>query len=334
MSVGVRVKAKNAERTKKRLLDLAILDKNLKVKSEEGYVLFPVLKTVDGFELVDAEFEEIPEKKGLRDWLSEFLTTDEMEKVRTSFDIIGDIAIVEVPDELEKWGEKIGESLLEVHKHLKSVYKKSSKVKGEERLRELTHLAGEKKTVTFYREHGCVFKVDVEKTFFSPRLSYERQRILELTKDGEVVVDMFAGVGPFAVLLAKYRDVKVYAIDINPSAYELLKENIKLNKVDKKVIPILGDGATLAPKGIADRVIMNLPMKDDEYLDVAMDIVKEGTIHFYGVSSEKDLYDSWTNFVREVAEKKGRKVEIRGKRIVRPYAPRRHHVALDIEVLS
>jgi len=241
---------------------------------------------------------------------------------------------VEVPDELEKWAEDIGKALLEVHKHVKSVYKKSGKVKGKARLRELVHLAGEIRTETLHREHGCVFKVDVKKAFFSPRLSYERQRILELTKDGEFVVDMFAGVGPYAVLLAKYHKLKVYAIDINPDAIELLKENIRLNKVSEKVKPFLGDSGELAPKGEANRVIMNLPLKAKEYLEVAFDVIKEGTIHFYGLSDEEDLYDSWISFIQEIAEKKGRKVEIQETRIVRPYAPKRHHVAIDIGVIS
>ncbi|MFQ5815735.1 MAG: class I SAM-dependent methyltransferase family protein [Candidatus Hydrothermarchaeaceae archaeon] len=333
MSVGVRVRAREAERTKKKLIELTVLDKEKKVKREEGYVLFPVLRAVEGLEEVDTEFET-QERKDFKDLLSEFLTREDMEKVRSSFDAIGDIAILEVPEELEKWGPRIGESLLEAHKHIKAIYKKSGEVKGEERIRELVHLAGAKRTVTLHREHGCFFKIDVSKAYFSPRLSYERQRVLELTRGGEVVVDMFAGVGPFAVLLAKYRDVNVYAIDINPQAYELLRENVRLNKVTDKVTPLFGEARALAPRGAADRVIMNLPMKADQYLDVAMDIIKDGTIHFYAVSHEEDLFDSWVKFARRVGEKKGRKVEIRGTRIVRPYAPRRYHVALDIGVLS
>jgi tRNA (guanine37-N1)-methyltransferase len=331
MTLGVRVRAKEAERAKKRLLSLNALDKEKKAKRVGEYVLFPVLRPIEGMVDVDTEFEARV-KKGFKDMLSEFLTKEEMEKVRTSFDIIGDIAIVEVPRELERWDERIGESLLKVHKHLRAVYKKSSKVRGKKRLRKLSHLAGERRTITLHREHGCIFKVDVEKTYFSPRLSYERQRVLELTRDGEVVVDMFAGVGPFAIILARYRDVEVYAIDINPDAYELLRENIRLNKVTEKIKPLLGDATELSPKGQANRVIMNLPMKADRYLDAAMDTINEGTIHFYAVSHEDDLFNPWIKLADQVGEKKGRKVEIRCTRIVRPYAPRRHHVALDIEV--
>ncbi len=331
MSMAVKVRAREAERTKKKLADMRALDKSKRVKKEGSYVLFPVLGPVEDFEVVEADFE-MHERKDLGDLLSEFLTKDEIKKARSSFDIIGDIAIIEVPDELEKWGARIGDSLMRVHKHIKAVYKKSSEIKGKERIRELVHLAGEARTVTLYKEHGCTLKVDVSKAYFSPRLSYERQRIMELTRDGEVVVDMFAGIGPFAVLLAKYRDVKVYAIDVNAHAYELLIENIRLNKVHGKVVPILGDCRALAPRGVASRVIMNLPMRASEYLHDAMDIVKSGVIHFYALAHEDDLFDSWVKFIRKVGKEKGRSVEIRGTRVVRPYAPRMHHVVLDIWV--
>lgn len=331
MSMGVRVKARGAERAKKRLKALGILNTEKKAKSDDEHVIFPVLAPVKDFEMVEADFE-VQKRERYVDLLTEFLSQDEIGKVRFSFDIIGDIAIIEVPEELEERGARIGEALMKAHRHIKAVYRKSSEVRGEERIREFVHLAGETRTLTFHKEHGCTFKVDISKAYFSPRLSYERQRILKFTGDGEVVVDMFAGVGPFAVLLAKYRDVKVYAIDVNANAYELLIENIKLNKVRGKVVPLLGDSRALAPRGVASRVIMNLPMKASEYLRDAMDSVKSGVIHFYALSREDDLFDSWVKFIRKVGEEKGRNVEILGTRVVRPYAPRKHHVVVDIGV--
>ncbi len=203
-----------------------------------------------------------------------------------------------------------------------------------ERVRELKFLAGENRTETFYKEHGCRFRLDVAKVYFSPRLSHERERILAQTKDGEIVVDLFAGVGPFSILLAKHRDVKVYAIDINPAAIDYLKWNIALNKLEGRVVPLLGDAREVAPRNVATRVIMNLPKSSAQFLDLAFETIKQGTIHFYTISPEQDLYNSKIEFIKKVAEEKNKQVEIINKRIVRPYSPYHYHVVIDVKVLQ
>ncbi|MEE8167923.1 MAG: class I SAM-dependent methyltransferase family protein [Candidatus Hydrothermarchaeales archaeon] len=331
MAEGVRIRSADAEKVKRELLKRKVLDKTKKPRREKGYVIFPVTERIKDFETVVTTFETQKLKK-FEDHLTEFLSPEEADQVRTSFDIVGDIAIIEIPDELQAKEVGIAESLIAAHKNIKTVFKKTGEVKGRERLRGLKFLAGEEKTEAIHREHGCRFKVDVTRVYFSPRLSYERQRILEQTKDGEVIIDLFAGVGPFSIILAKHRDVKVYAIDINPKCYEYLQENIKLNKVGDKVTPLLGDCREVAPKNVATRVIMNLPKSSEEFLDLAFDVLKEGIIHFYSISPERDLFDSKIKMIGSVARDEGRKVEIVGKRVVRPYAPRRHHVAIDVRI--
>jgi tRNA (guanine37-N1)-methyltransferase len=284
-----------------------------------------------GYEVVEEEFDELRRYK-FEDYLRAFLSEKQLDTVRHSFDTIGSIAIIEVPEELIPYEKKIAESLAKAHKNIKGVFKKTGAVKGMERTRELVHLWGSSSTVTLHREHGCRYRLDIARVYFSPRLSYERQRILEQVKDGEVIVDLFAGVGPFSILLAKYRNVKIYAIDANPAAYEYLKENILLNRVGDKVIPLLGDCHEVAPRSTADRVIMNLPKSSDEYLDLALDVVKKGVVHFYSVSPEDDLYDSKIKLIAALAEEKNRKVRVINKRVVRPYSPYNYHVVIDIEV--
>ncbi len=334
--LGLKVIARDAEKAKRKLLELNALDETKKVRREGSYVIFPIVgereikSPVPGCEVVALDFEPLAKRKKLDDYLRNFLTAEEVGNIRHSFDTIGDIAIIEVPDELEKHEVEIAEALLGAQKNVKSVFKKGGEVKDETRTRELKFLAGEERTETIYREHGCRYKLDVARVYFSPRLSHERYRVLEQTKDGETIVDMFAGIGPFSILLAKYRDVKVHAIDINPVAVEYLKENIRLNKVADKVKPVLGDCRVVAPRGIADRAIMNLPKSSSDFLDLALDIVKGGVIHFYAISPEDDLYDSMIALIQEVARAKNREFAVLAKRIVRPYAPRRYHVAIDI----
>lgn len=334
--LGLKVAARDAEKAKRKLLQLNALDTTKIVRHEGGFVVFPLIGEIDvktlgpGSEMVRADFELILRRKKFDDYLRDFLAEGDIKNIRHSFDTIGDIAIIEVPEELEKYEAKIAEALLKAQKNVRTVFKKSGEVKEETRVRELKFLAGEEKTETIYREHGCRFKLDVARVYFSPRLSHERELILEQTKDGEFIVDMFAGVGPFSILLAKNKDVKVQAIDINPVAVEYLKENIRLNKVSDRVTPVLGDCREVAVKGVADRAIMNLPKSSLDFLDLALDVVRKGVINFYAISPEDDLYDSKIASIQKAAKAKGRKCEILAKRVVRAYSPRRYHVAIDI----
>lgn len=336
MAEGIKVTPKDAEKIRRRLIDLDLLDRDKKIEKGENRIIFPIKKMPEklkeNFEIVEYKFKDRETHRKFRDYLKDFLDEEETRHVKISFDIVGNIAIVEMPEELERYEIKIANALLEAHKNIKTIFKKQSEIKGEERVRELKFLSGVKNSETLHREHGCIYKLDVSKVYFSPRLSYERQRILGQIKDGEFIVDLFAGVGPFSILFAKNRDVKVYAIDSNPAAFGYLKENIMLNRVAGKVTPQLGDCRDLAPRDTANRVIMNLPKSSDKFLDLAFDVIKEGVIHFYAISSERDLFNSKIEFIKKMAEKKGRGIEILNKRIVRTYSPHRYHIVIDIGV--
>src|SRR3989338_3820024 len=167
----------------------------------------------------------------LKKALENILTTQESKELISSFDQIGDIIIVRIPDSLLSKKKLIGETLLKQVKIAKSIFYQASAVEGDFRTRNLEILAGDNKTETEYKEFGCKFTVDVENAFFSPRLSTERERIANLVRDGETVVNMFAGVGMFSVMIAKKKKCTVYSIDINPIAAKLCEKNIKSNKI-------------------------------------------------------------------------------------------------------
>lgn len=331
-SAGVKVSKLDAETVRKLLKNLGVLAP-MKARHDLGNVTFPVTKT--NFSLAGVAFEAV------EDEFEDYLPPDEFEMLTerigctlSSYDAIGDVAVLEIPQGFESYETELGASLLASKKHLKSVFKKSSSVEGEKRVRKIEWLAGEARTETVHREHGCEFKLDVAKVFFSPRLSFERQRIRDQVRDGEVLVDMFSGVGPYSIVIAKHRDVRVYGIDINKSAIHYFNENIRINKVGHKVKAAHGDCRELAPYGIADRVIMNLPKGAKEFLDTAIDTLKEdgGTVHYYGVSPRELPFDFAMDFIMKRAEKKGRTAEITEKRIVRSYSPSEVHVAIDVEV--
>lgn len=273
---------------------------------------------------------------GLREILSDKLSKKELKLLRTSFDIVGSrekaVAIIEIPEELESKSRIIAEALLKVHKNVKSVLKKSSKRKGKFRLREYELIAGEEDTEVVHKESGCRFLLDPRKVYFSVRESAERERIAKEVQKGEKVLVMFGGVAPFPILIAKGKPVKkVYSVEINPYAHEYALKNVKLNKVEDKVVPLFGDVKEVCPKlkEKFDRILMPLPEEAWKYLDVAFSCSKHGTvIYLYGIEGE-NLEEK----VREAAKKSGLKVRVVEKRKVLPYAPRRYKVCLKIKVI-
>jgi len=147
---------------------------------------------------------------------------------------------------------------------------------------------------------------------------------------------MFAGVGPYSILIAKSKKPsKVIAIDKNPDAVYYLKENIALNSV-KNIEAIEGDAREEAKKfaGIADHVIMNLPHSANEFLDSAVLLTKPGgIIHYYGITPEDDLFESSIELITGAVEKAGRKLEVLEKRVVRSYAPHQYNICIESRVI-
>jgi tRNA (guanine37-N1)-methyltransferase len=207
--------------------------------------------------------------------------------VYRSYDIVGDIAIVKVPNDNIENAKKVADEIMRLYpRKVKAVFMQISAVQGDFRVRQLQFLAGENRTVTVYKEHGCLFRVDVERCYISPRLLFEHKRISNLVTQGEVVVNMFSGVGCFSILIAKTSNSKVYSIDINPVAYECMQENVRLNHVFNNVVPLLGDSKEIIPLqlyGVANRVLMPLPELAFEYLPYALMALKSsgGWIHFF-----------------------------------------------------
>jgi tRNA (guanine37-N1)-methyltransferase len=134
-------------------------------------------------------------RKRLRRTLSRVLSPEDLTNVYNSYDIVGDIAMFRLPCASRKNAQNIAKAIMRIHKSVKTVLAQVSPVAGDFRLRRLTHVTGENRTSTIHRESGCLFSVDVEKCYFSPRLYHERSRIARLIKPNETVVNMFAGVG-------------------------------------------------------------------------------------------------------------------------------------------
>lgn len=259
-------------------------------------------------------------------------------------DIVGDIAVVKFPEDLKSFRRAVALELLKEAPYLKVVLQQSSPVSGKYRLRRLSWLAGERRKTTFHREYGCLYKVNLERTYFSPRLSAERHRVasqLQLEGGEKLILNMFAGVGCFSILIAKRNKAcKVYSVDLNRHAVELMVYNAYLNKVRRQVTSILGDARYIALNLFqrkVDRVLMPLPEKAKEYLNCAVAALKPegGIIHYQtfihaskNINPAKAAEDEVRNELKNIPH------EILLSKVIRDVGPRWFHVAVDVKTTS
>ncbi|HYB04592.1 MAG TPA: class I SAM-dependent methyltransferase family protein [Nitrososphaerales archaeon] len=266
------------------------------------------------------------------------LTDEEIRHLSSSFDVIGDIAIIKIPPELSGKESLIGEELLQKMKNVVTVLKQESDVKGEYRVREVSIIAGKEKYDTIYRENGVAFKVDVRSVYFSPRLSTERARIRSLVAENETILNMFAGVGTFSFIIAKSTPCTIHSVDLNPEAIRLAEASLLLNrKMKGKVLPILADANSYSAMrpGEFDRILMPLPERAREFLPSAVSAAKEkgAMIHYYVHVPQDDFTNkSWIEKHLEELHL-GRKFKVLLWKRVREVGPRYIQAVADIKVI-
>lgn len=291
----------------------------------------------------------------LEEALRGLLDENALTKLIKSYDLVGDMIVIRIPPEIESKRAVIAEALHRIYPRVKTIAAVPlySHTDGLYRTRDLEVIWGNESLETTYRESGCIFTVDLKHMFLSPRLSYERMRIAKKVLPGETIINMFAGVGCFSILIAKMQpETKIYSIDVNHQAYEYMKENVALNKVEGKVIPILGDAREELEKleGVADRVLMPLPEQAHAFLPSAVRALRlcndcvggetggRGVIHYYDVSTgRKDdalFFIPLERAQNIIASAFGNslRIELEEKRIVRSVAPRKYHVVWDLRV--
>jgi len=316
----VRVDREAGERTRRELAEAGLVDEDREIVHEDGFLYIPV--THPG--AVPGEYAVLRRELPRRETQT---TPADLLDFPPSYERLGDVVIVDEDD--PDRARELADALLESDIPTRTVLNRASKVKGEERVREWELLAGED-TEVVHREYGCEFALDLADVYFSPRLATERHRVVEQVREGERALDMFAGVGPYAVPIAA-RGATVVAVDINPTAIEYLRENAARNGVADRVTAIHGDVAGVAPEYAdrADRLVMNLPHSADEFLDAAVTLAGEDcTLHYYDIAGEDDRYGPGERAIRRAAEPEY-DVAVETRRTVRSYAPHEYNVVLD-----
>ena len=259
-----------------------------------------------------------------------------MANTERGYDIIGNIAIVKFKRGVgKKEKKKYAEKFLREHKNVKTVLEKSEKFKGRLRTQGTKHIVGERTKEALYKENNCVFRLNVDSCYFSPRLSSERKEVGEMARKGEEVLVMFGGVGPFAIVIAKEGKAKrVVSVELGRECNKYTIENVKRNKLGDKIEIVQGDVRKVLKKWRKneqfDRIIMARPNLEDSFLDVAFPMIrKKGIIHYYGFTenrkfsvpktlrtmkrvsgySEEDI-EKLKELINKEAKRAGRKIKI------------------------
>ena len=343
--IGLHTPLTQTETLKRFLQDKGILNKNYKLIRRTNSVYIPLLKIsakektellrkFSDIEFTDTKFEKIRKKQNYKNLLKDSLSELDLLSLPSSFDIVGSILILDIRPGLEKYEKQIAEALLQTNKAIRTILKKSGIHEGEFRTQKLKYIAGERTKETIYRENNVRLKLDVEKVYFSPRLSTERKRIYRQIKKGESVLVMFSGCGPYPLVLSKNTEAKkIIGIEKNPTAHRYAVENLILNKA-KNVELIKGDVRDVIPNiGLTfDRIIMPLPKDADTFLDVAFIAAKSGTIiHLYDFEHESEL-DKGKEKVLEAAGKN--KVNCKILRTVKcgQYSPGKFRICVDFRI--
>ena len=316
------------------------LDNSYKIKRLDDYVIIPAFKITPELKefAIDEELEKQKNiKKNFKDLLLEDgLSKEVISEINSAYDIVGDIIIIGIDKELKAYYPAIGKALLKLHKNAKTVLNKIGEHKGIYRTQDMELVSGVDTRETIIKENGCRIKIDVEKVFCSTRLSEERRRIVSLVKTGETIGVFFAGAGPFALAIAKNKEInKIVAIELNDLAVKYLIENIKLNHVEDLVIPVLGDVKIEAQKypDYFDRVIMPLPKSVELFLDSAIFSAKHnGMIHIYKFVPKDDPYTETEKEIDGIAKENMVVLEIVSKRIIRSYSPSIVQIVMDLKI--
>jgi len=340
---AIRIPPEKGEEIREKAVNGNFLDTTRKIqriKTEEGSFLEIPLKSnagevFEGFTVIEQENPKfLKPSASLKEHLKDSLSKTELTHVPSGWQVLGDIIIVGIPDTLESKKIQIAEALLAMYPKCRSVVRDLG-IEGQFRQPKRELLLGSG-TETVHKEHGCFFKQDVTKVMYSKGNLEERKRMSKLG-GGEVVVDMFAGIGYFSIPMAVHaQPEKIISIEINPESFAYLRENIRLNHVEDIITPILGDCSQAAPEEEADRVIMGYVGTTHHYLEPGIKALKKsgGILHYHETVPENLVRTRPEERIKKAAGCLGKKVEILATRRIKKYSPGVLHVVVDARIFE
>ena len=342
----LRIVPKQAQEAQNILISIQALDKRFKVQKSKDYIYFPLSKKkisevkskIDWAKVVAKNAIENSQKvKRLKELLSKKLSANEQKSIFSSYDLVGDIAILDIPIDLKHKQSLIANEILNSNKKIKTIAIKTSATKGKYRIRKIKPIAGKKTTKTICVESGCKFVVDLNKTYYTNRFSQDRLNIASQIKCDENILVLFSGICPYPIVIEKHANPKsIVAIELNPKAHELAIENIKLNKCTK-ITAINNDVSKVLNKkynDYADRILMPHPSASLDFLSYALRSAKHNAIiHLYVFIDSNDWSKQFL-ISEKIAQKENCKLELLNVSTVRPFSKSKSQVRFDIKVIK
>ena len=331
-------KLKNAQKVKEYLSKKKLLNNNYLALKELDGIYFPLSKKVKvpnaKVTNVKISFKEKPGTVTIEKLLGKKLSKRQLKMIPKSQEVVGDILILEIPEEISKKEKVIAEAYLKLLPYIKTVVKKTKEHSGIYRTRGVKLIAGKRRKETIHHENGVKIKLHLEKTYFSARSGNERLRIAKQVKKGENVLVMFSGAAPYPLVISKNSLAsKIFGVEINPLAHEFAVDNLELNKI-KNVVIYREDVRLLLPKirRRFDRIVMPLPKSSEEFLDISLSKIKKGgLIHLYSFLNEKDISKEAIK-IKKICDGSGKKVKILRKVKCGSFSPGVFRVCFDLKV--
>lgn len=278
--------------------------------------------------MIETPFDKI--KKSL----SKEITSELISKIPDKWEKIGEVGIIKLHPDLEKYSKMIGKNYAETLQ-CKTILNDIGGIAGTLREPKTKIIYGSNDTETIHKENGIRFKLDPQKIMFSSGNMDERIRMATVSNEKETVVDLFAGIGYFTLPIAVHsKPRKIFSCELNPVAYDYLCKNIVLNNVSNIVEPLKGDSRDIAPKNVANRVLLGYFGETSKFLPTALDCLKDskGIIHYHNKFPDKHVPDKPLKTIKEVAEKYNRNVELLDYKQIKSYAPGISHYVFDIGI--
>jgi len=316
------VETEKIEETRSYLASRNLIDDRWKIEASKSNGYIPVVE--------DAELPDYETVNRNLDERENYETVSEILGYSPTYEWLGDIVLLKEDDRIDE----IVDAFKKSRHQPRSILRKRSDIKGEERTRDWDIVFGSE-TETIHKENGYEYLVDVTEAYFSPRLATDRRRVCSQIQDGEKVIDMFAGVGPYAIPSAD-RGAMVVASDINPSAIDYLRRNAERNDVEDSIMALNANARELVKDydSYADVIIMNLPHSTSQFMETAIQLLADnGRIVYYGFLSKDKNAEDLEQYLRDnTGGELGNNITVNELKRVRPYAPNVDNIRANIRI--